>query len=67
MVILRKLHLLNFSFIFIIMIAVPCTKVFSSSHSVADPCHFGVDPDPRIHASEALTNGVGSGSCYFCH
>jgi|LakMenEpi03Aug12_release.lakeMendotaPanAssembly.Ray.scaffolds.fasta_scaffold995133_1 hypothetical protein len=19
--------------------------------SVADPCHFGVDPDPRIHAS----------------
>jgi hypothetical protein len=20
--------------------------------SVADPCHFGVDPDPRIHASD---------------
>jgi hypothetical protein len=36
--------------------------------SVADPRHFGVDPDPRIHAS-ALTNGSGfrrgSESFYF--
>ncbi len=40
--------------------------------------HFGVDPDPRIHASDwwirirgsmPLTNGsvFGSGSCYFLH
>jgi hypothetical protein len=21
-------------------------------NSVAAPCHFGVDPDPRIHASD---------------
>jgi hypothetical protein len=20
--------------------------------NVAEPCHFGVDPDPRIHASD---------------
>jgi hypothetical protein len=30
--------------------------------SVADPWHFGVDPDPRIQASD-----YGSGSCYFRH
>ncbi len=29
--------------------------------SVPDPLHFGVDSDPP------LTNGVGSGSCLFCH
>ncbi len=38
--------------------------------SVPDPWYFGVDPDPRIHAS-ALTNGsgsrFGSGSLYFHH
>ncbi len=34
------------------------------SVNVADPRHFGRDPDPGIHAS-ALNNG--SGSCYFRH
>jgi hypothetical protein len=34
--------------------------------SVADPCHFGVDPDPRIHASDyGSVSGFGSGSFYF--
>ncbi len=30
------------------------------SNSVADPSHFGTDADPL-----PLTNGSGSGSCYF--
>jgi hypothetical protein len=29
----------------------PCS-CYRISISVADPCHFGVDPDPRIHASD---------------
>ncbi len=37
-----------------------CIK--SAVTSVPDPWHFGVDPDPRIHAP---TNG--SGSCHFRH
>jgi hypothetical protein len=32
--------------------------------SVADPCHFVTDPDPRIHASGS---GFRSGSAYFRH
>ncbi len=31
--------------------------------SVPDPWHFGVDPDPQIHASVRIR--CGSGSCYF--
>jgi hypothetical protein len=27
-------------------------KFLIPSNSVADSCHFGVDPDPRIHASD---------------
>ncbi len=27
-------------------------SLFTESSSVADPCHFGMDPDPRIHASD---------------
>jgi hypothetical protein len=38
-----------------------------SDGSVADPWHFGTDPDPRIRGSVDLTNGSGSGPgyCYF--
>jgi hypothetical protein len=32
-------------------------------HSVADQCHFGLDPDPD--PDPPLTNGSGSGSSYF--
>jgi ATP-dependent Zn protease len=27
-------------------------KVLLVSRSVADPCNFGMDPDPRIHTSD---------------
>ncbi len=33
--------------------------------SVADPWHFGTDPDPRIHTKHTSGSGFGSGSCYF--
>jgi hypothetical protein len=28
------------------------TEIWSLLNSVADPWHFGVDPDPRIHGSD---------------
>ncbi len=42
--------------------------ISSPNTSVANPWHFGVDPDPDLdRGSMALTNGSGSGcgSCYF--
>ncbi len=27
-------------------------SLFTESSKVANPCHFGMDPDPRIHASD---------------
>ncbi len=42
----------------------------SSAHSsVADPWHFGVDPDPwiRIRGSMPLTNGSGSAESFYFH
>jgi hypothetical protein len=30
----------------------PKAKCYGSTTSAADPCHFGVDPDPGIHASD---------------
>ncbi len=43
----------------------------TSASSVPDPWHFGLDPDPRIHASDWWIRirflDPGSGSCYFRH
>jgi hypothetical protein len=38
----------------VMSITVPPTDVrgLGLRSSVADACHFGVDPDPRIHASD---------------